>query len=55
MPLNYINDINNIYQKEKDQLISKTFTLERQLETTQSLFNECINKMLRAVINTKRK
>ena len=28
------NDIKKIYQKEKVQLISKSFTLEQQLETT---------------------
>ena len=43
---NYINDIKSLYQKEKDELMQKSFSLERQLEGTKATLNERIKSLL---------
>ena len=42
---NYINEIKSIYDKEKENLLKKTFDLEKELETTKNVLNSRIDEL----------
>ncbi len=42
---NYINEIKSIYDKEKENLLKKSFDLEKELESTKNILNSRINEL----------
>ena len=42
---NYINDIKSLYEKEKNNLIKKSFSLEKNLENTKQIYDDKISEL----------